>query len=89
MKLVETSKFKRLRKKLRQEQEKKELKNATKKIVKDPNSGKKLKGEFRELMSFNYSVVGQSKRLIYKKEKDTILLFSFGPREETYIEMSY
>jgi len=84
MRLVETSKFKRLRKKLRQEQEKKELKNAIKKIVEDPSSGKKLKGEFRELMSFNYSVKGQSKRLIYKTEKDTIILFSFGPREGIY-----
>ena len=84
MRLVETSKFKKLRKKLRQEQEKIELKNAIKKILADPNSGKKLKGEFRELMSFNYSVIGQSKRLIYKKEKDTLILFSFGPREGIY-----
>ena len=84
MRLVETSKFKKLRKKLRQEQEKKELKNAIKKIVEDPSSGKKLKGEFRKLMSFNYSVKGQSKRLIYKAEKDTIILFSFGPREGIY-----
>ena len=84
MRLVETSKFKKLRKKLRQEQEKKEPKNAIKKIVEDPSSGKKLKGEFRKLMSFNYSVKGQSKRLIYKAEKDTIILFSFGPREGIY-----
>ena len=84
MRLVETSKFKRLRKKLRQEQEKDELKNAIKKILEDPSSGKKLKGEFKELLSFDYSVKGQSKRLIYKKEKDTIILFSFGPREGIY-----
>ena len=81
MRLVETSKFKRLRKKLNQEQEKLELKNAILKIAEDPNSGKKLKGEFRELLSFNYSVKGQSRRLIYKLEKDAIVLFSFGPRE--------
>ena len=80
MRLVETSKFKRLRNKLKQEQEKEELKKAIMIIVEDPNAGKKLKGEFRELRSFNYSVKGQNKRLLYKTELDTIILFSFGPR---------
>jgi len=84
MRLVETSKFKRLRKKIKQEQEKVELKNAIKRIVKNPYSGKKLKGELRELLSLSYSVKGQSRRLIYKAEKDTIILFSFGPREGIY-----
>ncbi len=84
MRLVETSKFKRLRKKLKQEKEKAELKNAIKRIVKDPYSGKKLKGELRELLSFSYSVKGQNRRLIYKAEKHTIVLFSFGPREGIY-----
>ena len=84
MRLVETSKFKRLRKKLKQQQERVELKNAIKSVVKDPYSGKKLKGELRELLSFSYSVKGQSRRLIYKVEKDTIILFSFGPREGIY-----
>lgn len=84
MRLVETSKFKRLRKKLKQEQEQEELKKANMRILGDPNAGKKLKGEFRELRSFNYSVKGQTKRLIYKTELDTIILFSFGPREGIY-----
>ena len=84
MRLVETSKFKRLRKKLKQQQERVELKNAIKSIVKDPYSGKKLKAELRELLSFSYSVKGQSRRLIYKAEKDIIILFSFGPREGIY-----
>lgn len=84
MRLVETSKFKKLRKKLKQEQEKAELKNAIKRIGKDPYSGKKLRGELRELMSFSYSVKGQNRRLIYKAEKNTIILFSFGPREGIY-----
>jgi len=84
MRLVETSKFKRLRKKLKQEQEKVELKNAIKIIAADPYSGKKLKGELRELLSFSYSVKGQSRRLICKAEKDTIILFSFGPIEGIY-----
>ena len=84
MRRVETSKFKRLRKKIKQEQEKEELKKAIKKIAKNSNAGKKLKGEFKELRSFNYTVKGQSKRLIYKTETDTIILFSFGPREGIY-----
>lgn len=84
MRLAETSKFKRLRKKLKQKQEKEELKKAIKGIAEDPYAGKKLKGEFRELRSYNYSVKGQSKRLVYKKNPDTIILFSFGPREGIY-----
>jgi len=84
MRLVETSKLKRLRKKLRQEQEKAELKNAIKGIMEYPYSGEKLKGELRELLSVSYSVKEQSRRLIYKAEKDTIILFSFGPREGIY-----
>ena len=84
MKLVETSKFKKLRKKLKQQQEREELKKAVKCVIEDPFSGKKLKGELRELLSLSYSVKGQSRRLIYKAEKDTVILFSFGPREGIY-----
>jgi len=84
MRLVETSKFKKLRKKLKQEQERIEFKIAIKSIVEDPYSGKKTKCELKELLSFGYSVKGQRKRLIYKAEKDTIILFSFGPREGIY-----
>lgn len=84
MKLIETSKFKKLRKKLKEENEKKALKLAIKKIIQNPKSGKRLKGEFKDLISFRYSVKGQSRRLIYKLESETIILFSFGPREEIY-----
>ncbi len=84
MNLAETSKFRKLRKRIRQEQEKKELKRAVKKISQKPSSGKKLKGEFKELRSFEYKVLGQSKRLIYKVNSDTITLLSFGPREGIY-----
>lgn len=84
MRLVETSKFKKLRKRLKEEQERKELKKAIGIIAEDPYSGKKLKGELRELLSFNYSVKGQSRRLIYKVDKERIILFSFGPREGIY-----
>jgi len=84
VKLIETSKFKKLRKKLKEENEKKALKLAIKKIIQNPKSGKRLKGEFKDLISFRYSVKGQSRRLIYKLESETIILFSFGPREEIY-----
>ena len=84
MRLVETSKFKKLRKKLKQEQEKAELKNAIIKLLENSYIGKKLKGEFKNLLAFRYTVKGQSRRLIYKMEKDTITLFSFGPREGIY-----
>ena len=84
MKLLETSKFKKLRKKKKEETEKEALKEAIMRIIEDPEAGKKLKGEFRDLRAFRYSVKGQDRRLIYKTETDTIILFSFGPREEIY-----
>ena len=84
MKLVETSKFRKLRKKIRQEQEREQLKKAIKKVLDNPTFGKKLKGEFKELWSLEYSVMGQSRRLIYKAEPNTIILFSFGPKEGIY-----
>lgn len=84
MRLVETAKFKKLRKKLKHEQEKVELKKAVLNIAEKPNAGKKLKGELKDLMSVKYSVRGQGRRLIYKIEQETIILFSFGPREGIY-----
>lgn len=84
MRLVETSKFKKLRKKIKGEQEKEALKEAVVKIMKNPEVGKKLKWEFRDLRSIKYTVKGQSRRLIYKTETETLVLFSFGPREGIY-----
>ena len=84
MKLLETSKFKKLRKKIKSAHEREALKEAVDKIMEDPEAGKLLKGEFRDLRSFRYSLKGQSKRLIYKIEKNTLVLFSFGPREGIY-----
>jgi mRNA-degrading endonuclease RelE of RelBE toxin-antitoxin system len=84
MKIFETSKFHKLRKKTKEEVEKKALKAAIIEIEKDPQAGKKLKGDFVQLRSYSYTVKGQSRRLIYKWEKDSIILFSFGPREGIY-----
>ena len=84
MRLVETSKFKRLRKKIKEDHEIKALKQAISKILENPDSGKPLKGEFKELRSFGYTTKGQNRRLIYRKDKGTIVLFSFGPREGVY-----
>jgi len=82
--LVETAKFKRLRKKIKETHEKAALKKAVSKIMENPQAGKILKGEFKDLRSFKYAVKGQNKRLIYKTEKDFLVLFSFGPREGIY-----
>ena len=84
MRLVETSKFKKLRKKNEGDLEKKALKESVLKIFHNPTAGKKLKGEFQDLRSFGYSVKGQNRRLIYKQEKDCLILLSFGPREGIY-----
>ncbi len=84
MKLIETSKFKRLRKRIKEAQDKSALKEAINMIIENPQAGKILKGEFKDLRSFKYTVKGQNKRLIYKTEKDFLVLFSFGPRESIY-----
>lgn len=84
MRLVETSKFKKLRKKIKGGLEKEALKEAVLKILDNPTAGKRLKGEFQDLRSFSYSVKGQNRKLIYKQEKDCLVLLSFGPREGIY-----
>jgi mRNA-degrading endonuclease RelE of RelBE toxin-antitoxin system len=84
IKLQETSKFIKSRKKIKEEQEREALKLAIKKILNEPDLGKKLKGEFKEFRSYRYTVKGQARRLIYKLEADTITLFSFGPKEGIY-----
>jgi mRNA-degrading endonuclease RelE of RelBE toxin-antitoxin system len=84
MRLLETSKFQKLRKKLKDQGERNALKQAVLQVLKDPEAGEKLKGEFRELRVFRFAVRGQARRLIYKHEKDTVVLFSFGPRQGIY-----
>jgi plasmid stabilization system protein ParE len=84
MRLLETPKFQNLRNKLKDESDKIALREAVRSILENPDAGKKLKGEFRDLRSFRYSVHGQSRRLIYRHEKDAVILFSFGPRQSVY-----
>jgi putative component of toxin-antitoxin plasmid stabilization module len=81
MRLLETSKFQKSRKKLKDEEEKAALKEAVLRVIEDPEAGKKLKGEFWDLRAFRFAVRGQARRLIYKHEKDAVVLFSFGPRQ--------
>ena len=84
MRLVEVSKFKKQRKRIREIQEKNALKKAISHIMENPEAGKKLKGEFKDLRSLSYTMKGQSRRLIYRMEKNTLVLLSFGPREGVY-----
>ena len=84
MRLVEASKFKRQRKKIRETQEKSALKKAISQLMENPDAGKKLKGEFKDLRVLSYTVGGQSRRLIYKMVESTLVLLSFGPREGIY-----
>jgi len=84
MKILETSKFQKLRKKIREDAERNSLKAAIMEVEKNPLAGKKLKGEFVLLRSYQYAVKGQARRLVYRLEKDLIILFSFGPREGIY-----
>jgi len=84
MRILETSKFQRQRKKIRAEAERNSLKEAVMEVRKNPDAGKKLKGEFALLRSYAYTVKGQARRLVYRWEKDTIVFFSFGPRGGIY-----
>jgi mRNA-degrading endonuclease RelE of RelBE toxin-antitoxin system len=84
MRLLETPKFGRLRSKLKDDTEREALKGAVLAIAENPLSGKKLKGEFRDLRSFRYAARGQARRLIYKLDEDAVILFSFGPRQGIY-----
>ena len=84
MRLFETAKFQKLRKKLKDEGERDALKQAVLQVLEDPDAGKKLKGELRELRAFRFTVCGQARRLIYKHDKDAVVFFSFGPRQGIY-----
>ncbi len=84
MRLVEASKFKKQRKKIKETQEKDALKKAITHLMENPEQGKKLKGEFKDLRSFSYTVKGQSRLLIYKIEEDVLFLLSSGPRQGSY-----
>lgn len=84
MRLLETSKFQKLRKKLKDSDERDALREAILRVLEEPESGKKLKGEFQDLRSLRFSVRGQPRRLIYKSDKDATVLFSFGPRQGIY-----
>jgi mRNA-degrading endonuclease RelE of RelBE toxin-antitoxin system len=84
MKIFETSKFSKLRKRIKGRAEIEALKSAVLEIQKNPQTGKKLKGELEHLGSYAYSVKGQARRLVYKLEKDAVILFSFGPRQGIY-----
>ncbi len=84
MKIYETAKFKRLRKKLRSPLEREALKHAIAAVAINPRVGKPLKGEFKDLWRYSYAVSGQERRLIYQPETDCLYLLSFGPREGIY-----
>ena len=84
MKIYETAKFKRLRKKLRSSLEREALKRAIVAVAANPQAGKPLKGEFKDLWRYSYTVSGQERRLIYQPDTDCLFLLSFGPREGIY-----
>jgi len=83
MKVLETARFSRLRKRIAEDTERDALVAAVRAIVSAPLAGKKLHGELALLRSYGYSVRGQARRLIYKLEQQTIVLISFGPRPGT------
>ena len=84
MQIFETTKFVRLRERLKSTVEREGLKKAIQAVAKEPSAGKKLKGEFKDLRSFRYTVQGQARRLIYHWESPRLILMSFGPREGIY-----
>lgn len=84
MQIYETTKFLHLREKLKSVAERDGLKEAVQAVAKEPASGKKFKGEFKQFQSFRYAVQGQARRLIYHWEGARLTLLSFGPIEVIY-----
>jgi hypothetical protein len=84
LKIYETQKFRKLREKLKSDNEKEALRNAIVKVIEDPLVCKKLKGDFKDMRRYKYSVAEQERRLIFKIEGDVLYLVSFGPREGIY-----
>jgi mRNA-degrading endonuclease RelE of RelBE toxin-antitoxin system len=82
--LLETAKFAKQRKRIREESERWELKAAIIVVRDHPDAGKKLKGELDHLRSYAYNVRGQTRRLVYHWDKGAITLYSFGPRQGVY-----
>jgi len=80
LRIFEAPKFGRLRERLRSTGEREALKKAAQAVIKDRSTGKKLKGEFKDLRSFRYAVHGQARSLIYAWEADRLTFLSFGPR---------
>jgi hypothetical protein len=60
------------------------LKSAIGTILKEPQIGKKLKGELEHLRSYAVHVRGRAGRLIYHWDDESLVLFSFGPRQGIY-----
>jgi mRNA-degrading endonuclease RelE of RelBE toxin-antitoxin system len=84
LKVYETSKFRKQRKKLQSALERDALKDAVRAVVDKPPAGKKLKGELSDFRRHRYLVDGQERRLIYMLEKGTIYFLSFGLRQGVY-----
>ena len=84
--LRETSKFSKIRKKLKSQAERESLKAAVFAIRDNPLIGKKLKGELEHLRSYPYQSGGQARRIVYlfDLEQGVITFFSFGPRQGIY-----
>jgi mRNA-degrading endonuclease RelE of RelBE toxin-antitoxin system len=84
VRILETSRFQRLRKKLADRDEVEALRAALIALQENPMAGKKLKGELAHLRSLAYAVRGQPRRLIYLFDGKDVFLFSFGPRQGIY-----
>jgi mRNA-degrading endonuclease RelE of RelBE toxin-antitoxin system len=82
MRLLETAKFRKQREKLRSELARQVLKKAVSEIIENPLAGKKQKGELSPFHSLRFSTTALSQRLIYLLESESIILISFGPRQE-------
>ncbi len=78
LRIYETPKFQKQRKKLRSDLEKTALRETIRSVAQDPSMGKKLKGEFKDLRSLRYFAEGQEKRIICKVQEDLIYLLSFS-----------
>jgi addiction module RelE/StbE family toxin len=86
MKVLQTPTFKKQIKKLYQNQ-KIELDNAVREIIKTPNIGQMKKGDLAGVQVYKFRVVNQLYLLAYKISGDQLELLSLGTHENFYRDL--
>ena len=83
MKIIQSSSFARKVKKLHK-QDKKELDNLIRKIIKSPLIGEEKRGDLKGILIYKFKLQNTKYLLAYRKKSDCIELIMIGPHENYY-----